>query len=398
LDRFVATHVSKDWDGVVSGPMTMGYYTRADLGFYYALADAFTLCDHYHCSVMGDSTANQLHYLSATIDPDGKAGGPVIGNPSSSIPGGPGSVPLVPATGTPSLYWQTMPEALESAGVSWKFYQPPGTQAADFISNNSLVYFPKFRNPASPMFRKGIAPSFPGDFQADVATGKLPHVSWITSTGVGFDEHPPEPIPLGELFVTYQVLSTLLANPAVWERTVVFLTYDENGGFFDHVPPPVAPPGTPGEWITRPATVGDAGNFEGPIGLGFRVPMLVLSPFSVGGLVCSDVFDHTSTLRFVERRFGVSVPNLSRWRRSVTGDLTTTLNFAAGVQPVPPSFARAVQRETPTDLARVAQQCPVNATLDGVGMPQPYPVPRNSTASQEPGPARRPSGPVPCRT
>jgi phospholipase C len=126
--------------------------------------------------------------------------------------------------------------------------------------------------------------------------------------------------------------------------------------------------------------------------------MLVLSPFSVGGLVCSDVFDHTSTLRFVERRFGVSVPNLSRWRRSVTGDLTTALNFAAGVQPVPQSFARAVQRETPVALARVAQQCPVNATLDGIGMPQPYPVPRNSTASQEPGRARRPSGPVPCRT
>jgi phospholipase C len=397
MDRFVATHVSRDWDGVVAGPMTMGYYTRSDLGFYYAMADAFTICDHYHCSVMGPSTPNQLYYLSATIDPGGKAGGPVVDNPSSTIPGAPGTLAFVPGSGAPGLHWETMPEALEKAGVSWKFYQPPGSQALDFISNNSLLYFPKFRDPSSPLFEKGLLPSFPGDFQADVASGKLPHVSWVTSMSA-LDEHPPSPIPVGELFVIEQVLTTLLSNPAVWERTVVLLTYDENGGFFDHVPPPVAPPGTPREWITVQPAVGDAGGIKGPIGLGFRVPMLAISPFSVGGLVSSDVFDHTSTLRFIERRFGVPVPNLSAWRRSVTGDLTTAINFAAGARPVPPSFMRAVEGGVGSDAARVAQQCPVNATLDGAQMPVPYPIPANSLPSQERGTAPRPSGPVACRT
>ena len=396
MDRFVATHVASQNDGVVAGPMTMGYYTRADLGFYYALADAFTICDHYHCSVMGPSTPNQLYTLSATIDPHGGHGGPVVDNPTSPVPGAPGSAPFVAGTGTPSLRWETMPEALEKAGVSWKFYQPPGSQTLDFISNNSLLYFPRFRDPSSPLFRKGLAPSFPGDFQADVASGSLPHVSWV-ATMSGFDEHPPSPIASGEIAATQHVLATLMANPAVWERTVVFLTYDENEGFFDHVAPPVAPVGTEGEWATVPPSIGDGGGIMGPIGLGFRVPMLVLSPFSVGGLVCSDVFDHTSMLRFVERRFGVAVPNLSRWRRAITGDLTTAINFAGGRQPTPASYLRAVERDDTTDLVRVAEQCPTNATLDGAGMPQPYPVPQNRPVpSQEPGAPRRPSGLVAC--
>ena len=397
MDRFVATHVAREWDGVTAGPMTMGYYTRADLGFYWALADAFTICDHYHCPVMGPSTPNQLYSISANIDPDGGHGGPVVDNPGSAIPGAPGSVPLVPGTGTPSLTWKTMPEALERAGISWKVYQPPGAQVADFVSNNSLVYFPAFRDPSSPLFRKGLVPSFPGEFQADVASGKLPQVAWIGAMS-GLDEHPPSPIPLGELSITQQVLSTLVANPSVWDRTIVFLTYDENGGFFDHVPPPVAPRGTPGEWLTVPARIGDGGEFRGPIGLGFRVPMLVVSPYTVGGYVCSDVFDHTSTLRFIERRFGVPVPNLSPWRRSATGDLTTAINFAGGAHPPPPAVTRALTDPgaTATDVARVALECPADATLDGAQMPQPYPVPSNRLPTQEPGRARRPSGPVSC--
>ena len=235
--------------------MTMGYYTRADLGFYYALADAFTICDHYHCSVFGPTVPNRLYSMSATIDPDGSlGGGPVVDNPGGN------SLPLVPGTGTPSFgnRWLTMPDSLESAGVSWKFYQPAGSQGVDALSNNVLLYFSRFRDPSSPLFQKGVAPTFPGDFQADVASGRLPRVSFIASMS-GLDEHPPAPIPFGELYVTRQVLATLVSNPAVWERTVVFLTYDENGGFFDHVPPPTAPSGTPGEWVTVVPRIGDAG-------------------------------------------------------------------------------------------------------------------------------------------
>lgn len=97
-----------------------------------------------------------------------------------------------------------------------------------------------------------------------------------------------------------QVLDILTSNPAVWEKTALIVSYDENGGFFDHVPPPVPPPGTPGEYITAPLA-GVAEGIAGPIGLGFRVPCLVISPFSRGGLVASEVFDHTSQLRLVDR-------------------------------------------------------------------------------------------------
>jgi phospholipase C len=198
-------------------------------------------------------------------------------------------------------------------------------------------------------------------------------------------------------------VSTLLANPAVWERTVLFVTYDENGGFFDHVPPPTAPPGTSGEWIpngVKPA-IGNAGNppIRGPIGLGFRVPMLVLSPYTVGGLVSSDVSDHTSTLRFIERRFGVPVPNLSAWRRANTGDLTGTINFAAGAQPTPAVVTGAqTAARAAADLAKAVQQCPANAVLDAAGRPVPYPIPRVQTVpSQLPRIPKRPSGPVACK-
>ncbi|HWD68570.1 MAG TPA: alkaline phosphatase family protein, partial [Solirubrobacteraceae bacterium] len=99
---------------------------------------------------------------------------------------------------------------------------------------------------------------------------------------------------------------------------------------------PTAPAGTAGEYLTVSPLPSDAGGVSGPIGLGFRVPMLVASPFARGGFVCSDTFDHTSTLRFLETRFGAEVPNLSAWRRSVTGDLTTAFNFAAADRSVPP--------------------------------------------------------------
>src|SRR5205085_9983779 len=127
--------------------------------------------------------------------------------------------------------------------------------------------------------------------------------------------------------VAADVLNTLVSNPSLWAKTALFITYDENGGFFDHVPPPTPATGTAGEYLTVSPLPSDAGGVTGPIGLGFRVPTLVVSPFSRGGYVSSGVFDHTSLLRFIETRFGAEVPNLSAWRRSVTGDLTRAFNF-----------------------------------------------------------------------
>jgi phospholipase C len=148
-------------------------------------------------------------------------------------------------------------------------------------------------------------------------------VSWIISPD-SYDEHPPAPAQLGEWY-TQQILNTLTSNPDIWQNTVLFIMYDENDGFFDHVPPPTPPSGTAGEYLTVNPLPSSAGGIAGPIGLGVRVPMLVVSPFSKGGWVCSDVFDHTSQLQFLASLFNVSVPNVTDWRQATVGNLMSTL-------------------------------------------------------------------------
>src|SRR6202040_2628851 len=182
------------------------------------------------------------------------------------------------------------------------------------------------------------------------------------------------------------IIEAFRLKPEVWAKTVFFLTYDENGGFFDHVPPTTAPAGTPGEYVTAPAvpdpTVIGSPAITGPIGLGFRVPMLIISPFSRGGFVSSDLFDHTSVLRFLETLFGAEVPNLSAWRRATVGDLTSALNFKKPDQSIP---------NLPPTLPAVLQaieQCAAN--LAGTTS---YTVPTTQTVpTQESGAAARPSG------
>jgi phospholipase C len=398
MDQFLLAHIEND--GLAVGPQTVGYYTRNDIGFYYDLADAFTLCDAYHSSVMACTVPNRLYLASATLDPDGHGGGPVTSNPQGLyVPG------LNLRDGFPSYTWPTMADRLEEAGVSWKAYQPPGSQIQDSIgvlSDNIFLYFKQFQDPDSTLFAKGALPSFPGEFQADVLADTLPAVSWIMSMGT-LDEHPPASVMMGELAIVQQILSTLLANPRVWEKTVFIVTYDENGGFFDHVPPPTAPPGTPGEYLTKTPTYG-SNDPAGPIGLGFRVPTLVISPFSSGGFVCSDVLDHTSTLRFIESRFGVAVPNLTDWRRRTVGDMTGAINFAGGRIGTSQALRELVDNAKIVISTQIAAQtldfvdedCPVNLYGDDVGVgigPKAYPIPkRQKLPSQEPGKARRPSG------
>ena len=340
----------------------MGYYTRADLPYYFALADAFTLCDGYHCSVMGPTHPNRLMQMSGTIDPTGRAGGPVVKTTQSP-------------SALFSVHWDTMPEVLEDAGVSWKCYGPPGglysietMRQLGFVTDSVLPYFSQYEDPTSALYQKAFLPTFPNDFAADVAAGTLPAVSWLF-TPVGYDEHPPAPSYLGEWF-TDQVLRTLVSNPAVWSKTVLFHMYDENDGFFDHVDPPVAPPGTAGEFLTVDPLPADAAGIAGPIGLGFRVPMLVLSPFSRGGHICSETFDHTSQLRFLEERFGVTAPNLSSWRRSTVGDLTATLHMRRPdptLPPLPPT------RDDPAYAA--SKGCTSGDLIELATDQTPYPVP-----------------------
>jgi phospholipase C len=368
MDGFVSSHLPIDSNDAV---LTMGYYTRADIPYYYAVADAFTICDNYFCSAMGPTDPNRLYTMAASLDPDGKNGGPVLetlGVNRSSFFG--------------RLTYTTMPEQLQARGISWKVYSSPDTNILNSVfSDNVLSYFKNFQDPSSPLHQNAFGPQFPIDFLADATMGNLPQVSWVLASLVDSD-HPPSPSLFGEATL-FGMLAALTANPAQWAKTVLFVTYDENGGFFDHVPPVTAPPGTPGEYVTAPAvpdpTVVGSPPILGPIGLGFRVPMLILSPFSRGGFVSSDLFDHTSVLRFLETRFGAEVPNLSAWRRTAVGDLTSVLNFGAPDQ----SNLTATLPGTPQ-----IQQCV--ASLAGTA---PYPVPNpQNLPSQEAGAPRRPSG------
>ena len=320
MDAFVKTHTSAEYEGPEYGVLTMGYHTRSDLPYHYALADAFTICDGYHCSIMGPTHPNRLMAMSGTIDPAGLHGGPVlITNPSPDA--------------RFSVNWTTVPELLEDAGVSWKTYTPAGSAyqignpEVMLISDAILPYFSQYSSPGSPLYQKAFLPTFPNDFAADVKAGSLPSVSWIIPP-LGYDEHPPAPPNLGAWFID-QVLQTLISNAEVWSKTVLFVMYDENDGFFDHVAPPVAPAGTAGEYLTVNPLPSDANGVSGPLGLGFRVPMLVVSPFSRGGYVASEVLDHTSQVRFLEERFGIRSSEISAWRRATVGDLTSTLHMGS---------------------------------------------------------------------
>ena len=296
---------------------TMGFYNRNDIPFQYALADAFTICDQYFCSAMTSTDPNRLYLWSGTIDAAGKYGGPAIDNTGKGYK------------------WTTYPERLQAAGISWKVYQQP-----DNFDDNALAWFDQFANApqSSPLWVNGMQKLGPDDFAQDVAAGKLPAVSWIVAP-TAQSEHPNYPPAQGADFTASYVLSALAANPEVWAKTVVLLNYDENDGFFDHVVPPVAPPGTADEYVNG-----------APIGLGPRVPMVVISPWSRGGKVNSEVFDHTSVLRFLENWTGVREPNISAWRRTVCGDLMSAFDFSGKNTTFP------VLPDTKALLAALAQQ------------------------------------------
>ncbi|MER6846910.1 phospholipase C, phosphocholine-specific [Streptomyces flaveolus] len=316
------------------GTTTMAYLTREDIPFHYALADTFTVCDAYHCSFIGSTDPNRYYLWSGHTGNDGKGGGPVLGNDERGYD------------------WTTYPERLEAAGISWKIYQDigDGLDAAGSwgwigdayrgnYGDNSLLYFNSYRSarPGDPLYDKARtgtdARSGEGYFdrlRADVKAGKLPQISWIAAPEA-FSEHGNWPSNYGAWYIS-QVLDALTSNPAVWAKTALFITYDENDGFFDHVVPPLPPKSAAQGLSTVDVSLdvfkGSATHTEGFYGLGPRVPMLVVSPWSKGGYVCSETFDHTSVIRFMERRFGVREPQISPWRRAICGDLTSAFDFS----------------------------------------------------------------------
>jgi phospholipase C len=335
MDSWITAHRAADGE---RGPMTMGYLTREDLPYYYALADAFTLCDGYHCSVFGPTHPNRYYLMTATNDPDALHGGPAINNRGTAYS------------------WETYPERLERAGVSWRVYHD-----VDDYDCNILKKFTQYQQAphTSPLYENALKDRPFQELLSDLRTGNIPQVTWIVPPST-VSEHPDYLPAAGENH-TAQVLNALWSNPKLWARTAFIINYDENDGLFDHVAPPTPEPGTPGEFIHGL-----------PVGLGFRVPCFVISPFSRGGYVCGTTFDHTSTLKLIEARFGVEVPNLSAWRRKTVGDLTTAFGFDA-----PPRFDIPHMPETEEALRLVEKRV---AELPAPTMPAVQALPR-----QEPG-------------
>lgn len=335
---------------------SMGYYREAELPFQFALAKAFTVCDAYHAAIHSSTNPNRLFLFSGTNDPEGLGGGPIIDNRNDDL--GPS---------VDGFRWTTYPERLEAAGISWKVYQ----DAADNFTDNSLEGFASFRaaaesDPASPLATKGLSSTLRNNtldgLRDDVLAGRLPQVSYVVAPAA-YSEHPGPSSPVQGGWYAQAVLEALTADAQVWSKTVLLLTFNENDGFFDHLPPPSAHSiGVDG----RPAgasTVDDRlDRHHGkslldrnwPYGPGPRVPMTVISPWSRGGWVCSETYDHTSIIRFLEARFGVAEPNISPRRRAICGDLTRCFNFATPNDDALPAFPAIARNEA--DAQRWAQE------------------------------------------
>src|SRR5690606_24052925 len=258
--------------------------------------------------------------------------------------------------------WSTIPDVLEEEGISWRIYQDPNDNWTGAM--HGCLAFESFRNakPGSPIYENGMRHWSIEDLTNDVKNGTLPRVSWVLPSQSN-SEHPGAPSsPYRAADFTHDVLAAVTANPEVWSKTVFFLTFDENDGLFDHLPAPAVPSYNLDNTLAGKSTIDVAGMYfhddkddlsdsetkrvyidkrdtiSGnlrPWGMGPRVPMYILSPWSKGGWVDSAVADHTSVGQFIEKRFGVTIPGISPWHRAVSSDLTSAFDF---VTPNDPKF------------------------------------------------------------
>ncbi|PWS32727.1 phosphocholine-specific phospholipase C [Pedobacter paludis] len=372
-------------------PMTLAHYNRNDIPFYYALADAFTICDQHFCSSLTGTTPNRLFFFTGTVRGERSENKVAVVNNDQAE-----------SQNNVFVDWPTFQETLEDNGIDWRIYQNelwtsklPEGEIDDWLGNygdNPVEYISRHNVKLSAYFRKNgdntvkpalsakevqakydklspkeknlidkafqtnisqkdyleLAPfTFTNDegksetinipkgdifyqFRKDVDEGKLPTVSWLVAPQ-RFSDHTSSPL-YGTWYVS-EALDILTKNPEVWKKTIFILTYDENDGYFDHQPPFVVPnPEDPSTGKVSPG-INYATDFEAkkasPIGMGYRVPLVVASPWSKGGFVNGQVFDHTSSLMFMEkwlnRKTGKQIKsnNISDWRRAVSGDLTS---------------------------------------------------------------------------
>jgi len=375
----------------VKTPMTLAYYDRNDIPFYYAMADAFTICDQHFCSSLTGTTPNRLFFFTGTVRGEKSTNRVAVVNNDQAE-----------SQNNVFVDWPTFQETLEDNGIDWRIYQNelwtsklPEGEIDDWLGNygdNPVEYISRHNVKLSAYFRKNgdntVKPALSakevqekygklsqkeknlvdkafttnisqkdyldlepftfrndqgksetinvpkGDifhqFRKDVDGGKLPTVSWLVAPQ-RFSDHTSSPL-YGTWYVS-EALDILTKNPEVWKKTIFVLTYDENDGYFDHQPPFVVP--NPDDSISGKVSEGInyATDFEArkgsPIGLGYRVPLVIASPWSKGGFVNSQVFDHTSSLMFMEKwlakKTGKTIKsnNISDWRRNICGDLTS---------------------------------------------------------------------------
>lgn len=341
----------------IKNPFSMAYFRREDLPFQYALAEAFTICDAYHCAITGPTGPNRVVLMSGSnYDPAIRSAGSnstiydaEVYNERMLVSGSMPSPGYKFLTKDRPFTWPTIPEVLESAGITWKFYHDPN-DIWNGLFNPCLAFRTwqdASKKKTSPLYRNGMTLRTIADLASDVKNACLPEVSWILP-GRNQSEHPGSGGSTNQAadFIA-TILDALTANPDIWSKTVLFITFDESDGFFDHAAPPAIPSidalgnimgkstaSIVGEYFqdTTARSYLDANDtISGPVrpwGLGFRVPMYVVSPWSKGGYVNSQVFSHHSVGMFLEKRFGVVIPAISPWHRAVCGDLTSTLDFA----------------------------------------------------------------------
>ncbi|KAI8100189.1 phosphoesterase family-domain-containing protein [Halteromyces radiatus] len=286
-----------------NAPESMGYLQRSQIPYQFALAEAFTICDNYHQSVIASTNPNRVHWMSGTVK------GPPLNYVLE------GNVEIIP------LGWETYPEALTKAGVEWQVYQDQ-----DNFDDNPLAWFGYWRNlKDGPEKQKGLGFLGLQTFYDQAKNGTLPPFSIIVGP-TELSEHPNN-TPAAGAWLQEQVVNAVMHGKN-WANTALFINYDESGGFFDHVQPELAP---------KDKYVWDYLNFKmSPLGLGPRVPMVIVSPYTRGGHVFSDVSDHSSTLMFMEEWVGkfnngsyaAPAVNIDSWYRNVTSNLVGAFDFA----------------------------------------------------------------------
>lgn len=283
--------IHSEWDGgrmdgfyTTNGKTALGYYDGSNLPYYYALADHFTLCGHYFASVLGPTVPNRLALWSGT------SGGATTDTQHLG-----------------ALDYPTIVDLLESRHISWKCYNLGlGNGTFDDLEHfNALAFFKRWEKDAR-------LNADEDDYYADLKGGKLPQVSFLITESL-ISEHPPADIQSGQHKMA-KIINALIASSA-WQRSALFLTYDEGGGFFDHVTPPQL----------------DA------YGLGHRVPTLVISPYARRGYLSGQLYEHSSILKFIERRFGL--PSLASVNHRFDQSTPGTNNDAANGRPSGPAYA-----------------------------------------------------------